>query len=311
MATSWPEIPYVPWRGTCEALHLFTQIVGKYRLARTPWMNHSWHATLYLNARGLTTGLVPDGVAGTEIAFDLIDHVLIATSADGRSERMPLEPMTVAQFHAGFLDMVRAIGGTAEFHGRPSEMVDPVPFAQDHRPRPYDRDAVTRFFHASLHVDRVFRRFRTSFLGKCSPIHLFWGSFDLAVTRFSGQVAPRHPGGIPALPDEVTCEAYSHQVSSAGFWPGGGGIEYPAFYSYAYPAPEGFAGAPVAPADARFDEKLGEFILPYDAVRQAADPDAALMAFLQSTYFAAADLGGWPRHALECEIGVPLRPRKV
>ena len=224
---------------------------------------------------------------------------------------MPLRPMTVAEFHGGFLEMVRAIGGTPDFNGRPNEVADPVPFAIDHRPRPYDRDAVARFHRAVLNVDRVFRHFRTSFLGKCSPIHLFWGSFDLAVTRFSGQAAPRHPGGIPALPDDVTCEAYSHQVSSAGFWPGGSGNNFPAFYSYAYPAPEGFVAAPVAPAEAYFDATLGEFILPYDAVRTAADPDAALMAFLQSTYVAAADLGAWPRRALECELGVPLRPRQV
>lgn len=310
MATPWPAIPYDPWRDTCEALHLFTQIVGKYRLARTPWVNHSWHVTLYVNARGFTTGLVPDG-AGTEIAFDLIDHELVGTSADGRVARMPLRPGTVASFHAGFVDMLRRIGGLTEFGGRPNEVADPIPFSEDHRPRPYDRDAVARFFQACLRVDRAFHLFRTSFLGKVSPVHLFWGSFDLAVTRFSGQGAPRHPGGIPALPDDVTCEAYSHQVSSAGFWPGGSGVEFPAFYSYAYPAPDGFAAARVAPAEAYFDTKLGEFILPYDAVREAADPEAALRAFLQSTYAAAADLGGWPRHALECETGAPGRPRKV
>jgi len=311
MTNPWPDIPYLSWRETCEALHLYTQIVGKYRLAHTPWVNHSWHATLYINARGFTTGLVPDGAGGTEIAFDLIDHQLVGTSAGGRVARMPLAQPSVAAFHAGFVAMLAELGASTAFDGSPNEIPDPVPFAQDRQPRPYDADAANSFFRALVQVDGVFRHFRTSFLGKVSPVHLFWGSFDLAVTRFSGQTAPRHPGGIPALPDAVTCEAYSHQVSSAGFWPGGGGVDFPAFYAYAYPAPEGFAAARVAPADAYFDTRLGEFILPYDAVRRAADPAAHLMAFLRSTYEAAADLGEWPRNVLECETGVPRRPRKV
>lgn len=311
MGAVWPDIPYAPWRETLAALHLYTQIVGKYRLARTPWVNHSWHATLYVTARGLTTSLIADGPGGgIEIAFDLIDHAVVGTGTDGRTERLALGAMSVADFHARFLDLVRALGGTAELHGRPNEIADAVPFAEDQQSRPYDADAVTRFHRALVQVDRVFKRFRTSSIGKVSPVHLFWGSFDLAVTRFSGRRAPLHPGGIPALPDEVTREAYSHEVSSAGFWPGGG-VNYPAFYSYAWPAPEGFAEAQVAPDAAFYSAELGEFVLPYDAVRQADDPDAALMAFLESTYDAAARLGSWDRAALECSPGEPLRPRPI
>ncbi len=305
----WPDIPYPPWRETCAALQLYAQIAGKYRLARTPWLNHSWHATLYVNARGLTTSLVPDGPGGIEITFDLVDHAVTGAATDGRTARFALGPMSVAEFHARFLDLLRTLGGTPKLHGAPNELPDPVPFAQDRAPRPYDADAVSRFHQALVAIDRVLRQFRTAFLGKASPVHLFWGSFDLAVTRFSGRAAPLHPGGVPGLPDDVTREAYSHEVSSAGFWPGGGPIDYPAFYSYAYPAPAGFAAARVQPEAAAFNATLGEFILPYDAVRSAREPEATLMAFLQSTYRAAADLGGWDTGALECAMGQPLRPR--
>jgi hypothetical protein len=311
MTAIWPDIPYQAWRDTCLALHLYTQIVGKYRLARTPWVNHSWHATLYVNARGFTTSVVPDGPGGIEIAFDLLAHEVTAAATDGHRAAFPLGPMSVASFHARFLDLLRAVGGTPAFDGRPNEVPDPVPFADDRGERPYDADAVTRFFHAALAVDRVFRLFRTGFLGKASPVHLFWGSFDLAVTRFSGRRAPLHPGGIPALPDTVTREAYSHEVSSAGFWPGGGGVDGPAFYSYAYPAPAGFADAQVEPDAAHFDKPLGEFVMSYDAVRRSSHPDATLMAFLQSTYEAAADLGDWDRAALDCETGMPRQPRAL
>lgn len=310
MSGAWPSIPYEPWRETCDALHLFTQIVGKYRLAHTPWINHSWHATLYVNSRGFTTSLVPDGGHDVEVEFDLIDHQLRVSATNGARDAFDLEPMSVSQFHRQFMALLDGLGLSSRFNGRPSEIADGVPFAEDERPRPYDRDAVNRFFLACVQVDRVFKRFRTGFLGKASPVHLFWGSFDMAVTRFSGADAPRHPGGIPALPDEITNEAYSHQVSSAGFWPGAG-IGFPAFYSYAYPGPEGFSKASVAPEQAYFDDKLGEFILPYDAIRQSHDPDDVLMTFLQSTYEAAADLGGWRRAELECEIGTPRRPRAV
>ncbi len=253
MGVTWLDIPYQPWRETCAALHLYLQIVGKYRLARTPWVNHSWHATFYVNARGLTTSLVPDGRGGIEIVFDLLDHVVVGAATDGRRANLPLGPTSVADFHGHFIDLLRSIGGTPEFNERPNEMPNPNPFVEDEAERPYDAKAVTRFFHAMVAVDRVLNRFRTGYLGKVSPVHLFWGSFDLAVTRFSGRPAPLHPGGIPALPDAVTREAYSHEVSSAGFWPGGAGVDFPAFYSYAYPTPPGFAEAPVAPEAANFD----------------------------------------------------------
>ena len=307
----WPDIPYAPWRDTCSALHLYAQIVGKYRLARTPWMNHSWHATLYVNARGFTTSLVSDGEGGVEITFDLIDHAVLGFHTDGRKAGFALRPMSVADFNASFTELLAVIGATPEFHGSPNEVPDPVPFADDRAERPYDAAAVSRFFQATVSVDRVFNRFRTGFLGKVSPVHLFWGSFDMAVTRFSGRAAPLHPGGIPALPDEVTCEAYSHEVSSAGFWPGGGAMDFPAFYSYAYPAPDGFADASVLPEEAAFDTALGEFLLPYDVVRRSDDPEATLMAFLDSTYRAAADLGGWNRDVLECAYGRPREPRDL
>jgi hypothetical protein len=219
--------------------------------------------------------------------------------------------MSVAEFHDRFLQLVRSLGGTAKLHGRPNEVPDAIPFAEDRATRPYDAPAVLRFFEALSHIDRVLKQFRTAFLGKVSPVHLFWGSFDLAVTRFSGRRAPLHAGGVPGLPDAVAREAYSHEVSSAGFWPGGGPVDFAAFYAYAYPAPGGFSAARVEPAAAYFDDRLGEFLLPYDAVRQASDPAGVLMEFLESTYRAAADLGGWDRTVLECEPGQPLRPRPL
>jgi len=306
----WPELPYEQWRETCSALHLYAQIVGKYRLARTPWVNHSWHATFYVTPRGLSTSLVPDG-SGIEIVLDLLDHAVIGHACDGRAAQFPLEPMSVARFHGLFIDLIGQLGGTPRFNGSPNELPDPVPFGDDHLQRPYDRDAVTRFFHALVAVDRVLQRFRTGFLGKVSPVHLFWGSFDLAVTRFSGRPAPLHPGGIPALPDAVAREAYSHEVSSAGFWPGDARTRFPAFYSYAWPAPMGFADARVAAAGAYFDRDLSEFLLPYEAVRNTDEPEATLLAFLESTYRAAADLGRWPRDTLETPLGKLGRPRQL
>lgn len=311
MTDPWPDIPYVSWSKTCAALHRYTQVVGKYRLARTPWVNHSWHATLYVNSRGFTTSLVPDGPRGVEIAFDLLDHAVLGTTTDGRRARFDLAPMSVAEFHMQFVELLVDLGANPEFNGRPNEIPEPTPFKEDRMDRPYDAEAVTRFFQASVAVDRVLNRFRTAFLGKVSPVHLFWGSFDMAVTRFSGRAAPPHPGGIPALPDDVTREAYSHEVSSAGFWPGGGGTDFPAFYSYAYPVPPGFGEAPVAPEAAYYDVSLGEFVLPYEAARQTGSPETALMEFLESTYAAAAQLGQWDRATLECPPGVPRRPRPL
>ncbi|MDX0772353.1 N-acetyltransferase [Sinorhizobium medicae] len=302
MSSKWPTLDYLGWRETCSALHLYLQVVGKYRLAHTPWLNHSWNATFYVTPSGLTSSLIPDG-RGIEIAFDFHDHRVLGTSGDGRKASFALRDMTVAEFHAAFIRLISEFGGTPEFHGQPNEVADPVPFEEDHRDRPYDREAVRRFHQALMAIDGVFKTFRTSFLGKSSPVHLFWGSFDLAVTRFSGRPAPIHPGGVPALPDDVAQEAYDHEVSSAGFWPGGGGIDYPAFYAYAYPAPGGFRAASVKPDAAFWHEGLSEFILPYEAVQTASDPDAALLSFLVSTYEAAAELGGWDRDLLECSYG--------
>lgn len=304
---AWPPIPYAEWQATATALHLYLQIVGKYRLARTPWVNHAWHATFYVTPRGLTTSSIPDGDGGIEVEFDFRDNKVIAHCGNGTTASFALGPMTVADFLGQFMGMITDLGGDATIHGSPNELPDPVPFAKDTVERPYDADAVARFHRALVTVNRVFQDFRTGFRGKVSPSHLFWGSFDLAVTRFSGRRAPLHPGGIPNLPDEVTQEAYSHEVSSAGFWPGGGPIDDAAFYSYAYPGPEGFAEAAVKPDAAYWDKDFGEFILPYDAVRTAADPEATLMAFLESTYEAAASLGDWDR-SQDCPRGLKGKP---
>jgi hypothetical protein len=308
---NWPELPLAAWRDSYETLHLWTQIVGKIRLKRTPWLNHSWHVALYVTARGLTTSPIPDGMRSFQIDFDFIDHVLRIAASDGAQKQFALSGQSVASFYAAIRAALAELGIDAAIDEMPSELPEPVRFSQDHRHASYDPDAVRRFLQLLVNADRVFKQFRTSFLGKASPVHFFWGSFDLAVTRFSGRRAPLHPGGIPHLPDAVTCEAYSHEESSAGFWPGGGVIDYPAFYSYAYPEPEGFRAKPVQPEAAFFSKELGEFILPYDAVRTAADPDQTLLAFLQSTYEAAANAAKWDRDALECPIGRAGLPRKV
>lgn len=306
---NWPVIQFEPWKDTCAALHLYTQIVGKYRLAHTPWINHSWHATLYVNADGLTTGLIPDG-PGITVQFDLQGQRLTASCSTGGNDGFPLEPMSVAAFDARFKRLIGTLGGSPEYHGRPNELPQATCFIDDDETRPWDADAVRRFHRALVRIDAVFNEFRTGFLGKVSPVHLFWGSFDLAVTRFSGRLAPLHPGGISNLPDAVTREAYSHEVSSAGFWPGGSGIDEPCFYSYAYPTPDGFAEQPVRPAAARFDQKLGEFVLTYEAVRSAASPRGALLEFLNSTFDAAAGLAGWDTD-LSCAIGRKGLPRVI
>lgn len=308
MPAKWPQLDYLGWRETCSALHLYLQIAGKYRLAHTPWLNHSWNATFYVTPVGLASSPIPDG-PGIEILFDLLEHRVVGTCGNGRKLSFDLEPMTVAAFHARFVQLISDIGGSPAFHGSPNEVPYPVPFAEDDRDRPYDREAVQNFHQALVSIDKVFNRFRTGFLGKSSPVHLFWGALDLAVTRFSGRRAPLHPAGIPALPDDVAQEAYDREVSSAGFWPGGNGIDYPAFYAYAYPSPGNYRAAPVQPEGAFWHEDLSEFVLPYDAVQSAADPDKALMAFLVSTYEAAADLGGWDRDLLECAQGIPRQVR--
>ncbi|MDY8108704.1 DUF5996 family protein [Fulvimarina sp. 2208YS6-2-32] len=308
MSNHWPRIDYLSWRETCSALHLYLQVAGKYRLAHSPWLNHSWTATFYVTPNGLASSPIPDG-PGIEILFDLREHRVVGRSGDGREASFALGQTTVAAFHAQFVQLISKIGGTAAFDGSPNELPNPVPFREDHRERPYDRDAVQRYHEALKSIDRIFQTFRTSFLGKSSPVHLFWGALDLAVTRFSGRRAPLHPAGIPALPDDVAQEAYDREVSSAGFWPGGGGIDYPAFYAYAYPAPNAYRAAQIRPEAAFWHDGLSEFVLPYDAVQSSADPDAALMAFLVSTYEAAADLGKWDRDLLECSRGRPGQVR--
>ena len=306
---TWPELPYAQWKDTLQTLHLWTQIVGKYRLAHTPWLNHSWHATFYVSARGLTSSTIAAGERALDVEFDFIDHALVARASDGARAELALAPISVAEFHARFLALLRSLNLDTGFHGVPNEIPDPIPFAEDTRHAAYDADAAHRFWQALVRVERVLKLFRTGFLGKSSPVHLFWGALDLAVTRFSGRPAPEHPGGVPALPDAIAREAYSHEVSSAGFWPGGGAIDFAAFYAYAYPEPDGFAAAEVAPAEAYYEPTLGEFLLPYDAVRASPEPEQALLRFLQSSYAAAADLGGWDRAALDCPLGEPRVPR--
>ena len=296
---AWPELPTAAWRETYATLHLWTQIIGKIRLTREPWLNHSWHVVLYVTARGLTTSPIPDGVRTFQIDLDFIDHALRISTSDGARRQFSLAGHSVASFYAAIMAELAQLGIHLAIDEMPNELPEPIRFSQDRQHASYDPDAARRFFQILANADRVFRQFRTGFLGKASPVHFFWGSFDLAVTRFSGRRAPPHPGGIPHLPDAIVREAYSHEVSSAGFWPGGGPIDYAAFYSYAYPAPDGFASAPVRPAQAFFSKELGEFILPYDAVRTAPDPRQALLDFLQSTYEAGADLGGWNRAELE------------
>ena len=307
----WPWLRSDRDGATIETLHLFSQIAGKVPTRLLPWRNHGWHLTLHVTPRGLSTEPIHAASGTLQLGFDLIGHLFVVEDAQGRRE-LPLRAMAVAKFHEQVMDLLAAGGHEVRIHGAPNEVDPAVPFAQDRRPRAYEPESALRLGQALRSADRVFRLFRSSFLGKVSPVHFFWGSFDLAVTRFSGRAAPAHPGGIPNLPDAVTREAYSHEVSSAGFWPGGaGGPGGPFFYSYAYPAPDGFADQPIRPDQARWDGALKEFILDYEDVRTAEDPDAALLAFLQSSYEAAANLAGWDREALECSPGIPGVPRAV
>jgi hypothetical protein len=296
---AWPPIPYGEWKDTLATLHLWTQIVGKVRLVQTPWVNHSWHVPFYVTARGLTTSPIPYGDRSFEIRFDFLRHRLQIETTDGGAETIELAPRTVADFYRELFARLRTLDLDITIRTTPNEIPDAIPFEQDRVHATYDAEQVTRFWRALVQADRVLRSFRSRFLGKSSPVHFFWGSFDLAVTRFSGRPAPPHPGGVPNLPDWVAREAYSHEVSSCGFWPGGEVLPKPVFYSYAYPEPEGFARATVGPAGAKYHSALGEFVLPYQAVRQAPSPDAALLEFLQGSYEAAADLAAWDRPALE------------
>lgn len=305
--TAWPVLGYSEWRTTVQTLQLWTQIVGKIRLSRTPWVNHGWQVPLYLTSRGLGTSPIPNGSETFEIEFDFIAHRLACRSSDGGEGSFKLEPQSVATFYQRTVRLMNNLGIEIAINMLPNEVADPIPFHKDLVHADYDAAAAHRFWRALLQADRCFKLFRTAFVGKVSPVHFFWGSFDLAVTRFSGRPAAPHPGG-PGLPLQVARDAYSHEVSSAGFWPGNDAHPQAAFYSYAYPEPAGFRQAAM-PAGAAFDTELGEYILPYERVRSAPDPDALLLAFLQASYAAAADAGHWERQALDCGLGRPGVPR--
>ena len=295
----WPNLPLNEWADTYATLHMWMQIVGKIRLRECAWVNHSWNATFYVTASGITTGSIPEGSRIFQIDFDFIRHQLVIQASDGRTAGFPLEPQSVAEFYRRLEAEMKGLDLRVDIFLKPNEVAEPIRFDQDETHRAYDREYANRFWRILAQTDRVFKEFRGRFIGKNSPVHLFWGALDLAVTRFSGRLAPVHPGGIPNLPDAITREAYSHEVSSCGFWPGGGAVPYPVFYSYAYPEPAGFSNAKVSPSDAVYSPDLREFILPYDAVRTAGSPDSALLEFLQTTYEAAANLSRWDRKALE------------
>ncbi len=298
-AESWPSLPLEAWQATYDTLHLWAQIVGKTRLALAPMQNHWWQAALYVTSRGLGTSPMPYRERVLEVDFDFIDHQLVARTSDGEARTLALKPQSVAEFYREYLDLLRSLGVDVAIHPVPVEMPEVVPFPEDRVHMSYDADAAQRCWRVLVQADRGLKAFRGRFIGKCSPVHFWWGSFDLACTRFSGRSAPRHPGGIPNCPDYVAVEAYSHECISAGWWPGGGPVAEPAFYAYAYPEPPGCGTAPVRPAAAQYHSVMREWILPYEAVRTSPDPDGALEDFLQSTYEVAASLGGWDRAALE------------
>jgi hypothetical protein len=303
----WPRLPYAQWKETFETLRLWLQIVGKVRLVQSPWVNHQWHVTLYVSARGLTTSPIPHGTRIFEMEFDFIDQRLRIRDNDGETRALTLGPQPVSSFYKGVMALLGELELPVRINRKPNELAQSIPFDKDDAPRAYEPESAQRFWRVLVQADRVFKIFRGRFTGKCSPVHFFWGSGDLAVSRFSGRRAPVHPGGAPNMPDWLLREAYSHECSSCGFWPGGDNAPYPFFFSYAYPPPAGFADASVRPGAAAFDPQLGEFVLPYEAVRESASPDASLLEFLQSTYEAAADLGGWDRAALEMK---PPKPEK-
>ena len=295
---AWPALPYEAWKSTYETLHMWMQIVGKIRLERMPWLNHCWQVTFYPTVRGLTTARMPYGDEHFQIDFDFVAHELVVQTSRGE-RRIALAPMSVADFYRDLMAALTALEMPVQIYGKPCEVESRVPFDVDTEHQAYDAEYANRCWRILVSSADVFSRFRSRFYGKASPVHFFWGAFDLAVTRFSGRVAPPHPGGVPNLADRVTRDAYSHEVSSCGFWPGGALAPYPLFYSYAYPEPEGFSDAPLQPSEARYDASLHEFILPYDAVREADNPGEKLLAFLQSSYEAAANLAHWDRKSLE------------
>src|SRR5437879_2315040 len=297
---AWPSLAYGDWQDTCSTLHLWTQVVGKVKLALAPVSNHWWSIVLYVNARGLTTGPMAYRGRTLQIDFDFCAHALVLRTSDPREQRIALTPMTVADFHAAVMKALGALEVEVRIWTMPVELEGAIPFDRDREHASYDAAAVNIFWRQLAHIDGVFNTFRARFLGKCSPVHFFWGSFDLAVTRFSGRAAPPlKSNNTPNLAAWVMNEAYSHECSSLGFWPGNGGYGRAAFYSYAYPEPDGFGAETVAPQGAAYNSDVGQFLIDYDAVRTAASPDDALLDFMQSTYEAAANRGNWDRKALE------------
>src|SRR5664279_3409335 len=298
-AATWPALPLAAWRDTYATLHMWAQIVGKTRLALAPMENHWWQVSMYVTPRGLTTSAMPCGERSVEVEFDFIDHTLALRTSDGGEIRFALVPRAVADFFVLYMGALKSLGVEPVLMASPVEVETAIPFAEDRTHASYDADAAQRCWRILAGADRVLKRFRGRFVGKQSPVHFFWGSFDIASTRFSGRTAPRHPGGAPHCPDYVMVEAYSHECASAGFWPGGGAVDEPTFYAYAYPQPIGYDEQIVRPAAAHYNAKAGEFILPYEAVRAASDPDAVLLEFFQSTYEAAADSARWDRASLD------------
>jgi hypothetical protein len=296
---AWPSLRYEEWKDTYATLHLWTQIAGKYRLILSPWLNHSWHATFYLTSRGITSSPIPYRSIQFQLDFDFLSHRFLILASDGSMEMIELRPRSVADFYREVLAKMNNLGIDTRIHGAPNEVAVPIPFDQDEKHASYDPDYASRWWRIQLSIDRVFKEFRAQFIGKCSPVHLFWGAFDLAVTRFSGRTAPEHPGNVPHLPDRVAKEAYSHEVSSAGFWPGSEQAPQAYFYSYAYPEPAAMKEAPIQPGEAFYSPDLREFLLPYEAVRNSSSPEETLLRFLQTTYDAAAETGQWDRGALE------------
>lgn len=298
----WPELKYEDWKDTLTTLHLWTQIVGKIRLRKMPWLNHSWHVTLYVSPCGLTTGSIPFEKGIFQIEFNFQAHQLILTSSTGKNESVGLYPRTVASFYKEVFEKLDQMGISVSIHSSPNEVDPAIAFKHDELPRAYDHEKVTNFWQALLQIHTIFTRFRAGFSGKSSPVHFFWGGFDLAITRFSGKLAPPHQGGMPNMPLNIMQEAYSHEVSSCGFWPGNEVFPYAAFYAYSYPEPALYAKQQVEPEEAFYNEKMGEFLLPYESVRYAVNPQDQIMKFLNSTYEAAANTGLWNRQFLECDF---------
>jgi len=299
---AWPDLAFENWKDTLATVHLWTQIVGKIRLRKMPWLNHSWHVTLYVSANGLTTHSIPYENGVFQIDFDFIHHVLHITTSEGNMAKVDLYPRTVASFYRELFDKLENVEIDAYIYATPNEIDPAIPFEEDETHCSYDAERIHDFYHALVKIHNVFTKFRARFTGKCSPVHFFWGAFDMAVTRFSGRPAPVHPGGAPNIPLAVMQEAYSHEVSSCGFWPGSEQFPHPVFYSYCYPTPAEFSQHPVKPNEAFFSAEMGEFMLLYDVIQRSDKPEEILMQFLQTTYEAAANTGNWDRKSLECDF---------